>query len=624
MTDREPHPPLAPPARPAAHPLPHPDHAHEGNGSLMTATLASRPPAPGPHAAREDQTAPGDRGRQWLARLFAGPLALPPVHPAEPAPAAGTAPEHSAAARASGCRDLFVIHADALAGERVIGDIARTCTDRVLVLTPDPGAADRLVERLLRENVPALRALADDENPARTSPAVSRATSAALGCGRADQSRREARAAIAAAEARLGAFAPVAKALARLAEVNETLARLDVEAAERAAARDRVEAEVRSEAGTPFAAALAKLSADHAAAGAARTAELQAATASQGEKGAALAHARAAHAEALRRPGLLSRLFGGKGKSGTPEPAELEKQVHALEAEVGALTDGVRALHARAAEAETVFTAARDALIGAEVAARHAVLADAAAAAEDERARARAEAGALERVVTATVPGEDHATAVRKLAAAREKAAEAERVARRAVPRVVVGTPGCLGADPLFALLDDRPPFDALVLDRAEELPEPEFAPLSRLAGRWVLVGNALPDGPRGPWAPRGRGPASDLPFVARVARLLDGETWAAEGDRVVCRLVPLAPEPRRIASREPLADRPEIELRFASNEDGPLLAEIAFPGDTPAHAVKEFLFNELGEVRLRPCGPLAWAHAADAITATWPAADTG
>jgi hypothetical protein len=76
--------------------------------------------------------------------------------------------------------------------------------------------------------------------------------------------------------------------------------------------------------------------------------------------------------------------------------------------------------------------------------------------------------------------------------------------------------------------------------------------------------------------------------------------------------------------TREPLADRPEIELRFTATDDEPLLAEIAFPGHTPVHAAKGFLFHELGEVLLRPCGELCWNRTADAITATWPAADTG
>src|SRR4051812_36647139 len=80
MTDREPHaPPAGPPApRPhAAAPLPvgtpHPEVAHEGNGSLMSAMIATRP------LVRHAHADPGDRGRTWLARLFAGDFPFPAV-----------------------------------------------------------------------------------------------------------------------------------------------------------------------------------------------------------------------------------------------------------------------------------------------------------------------------------------------------------------------------------------------------------------------------------------------------------------------------------------------------------------------------------------------------------------
>lgn len=145
---------------------------------------------------------------------------------------------------------------------------------------------------------------------------MSKATSAAVGTARAEQLKREAAAAVAAAEQRLAAFAVVAKAVARLAEVNDRLKQLDADLADHTARRDRVEAEVRAETGTPFAAALANLAADHAAATARLTADLHAATADYADKAAALAKVREQHAEAARKPGLLSRLFGGKPKPG--------------------------------------------------------------------------------------------------------------------------------------------------------------------------------------------------------------------------------------------------------------------------------------------------------------------
>ena len=60
--------------------------------------------------------------------------------------------------------------------------------------------------------------------------------------------------------------------------------------------------------------------------------------------------------------------------------------------------------------------------------------------------------------------------------------------------RIVVGTPGSLQADPIFEAnrhdLDSRAPFGLLVLDRAEELTEHDFVRLTKLAARWVLVGD--------------------------------------------------------------------------------------------------------------------------------------
>jgi hypothetical protein len=144
-----------------------------------------------------------------------------------------------------------------------------------------------------------------------------------------------------------------------------------------------------------------------------------------------------------------------------------------------------------------------------------------------------------------------------------------------------------------------------------------------------VLVGDAVPrNEPRpafnGNTRPPRHGRSIEVSFVARLAKLLDRETWTVEGERLVCRLVHLTPEQRRAVTREPLADRPEIELRFTASDAEPLLAEIAFPGMTAITAAKSFLFHTLGEVLLRPCGEFVWKHAPEQITAAWPAADVG
>jgi hypothetical protein len=576
----------------------------------MTATIAPRPLPRPPHAH-------GDRGRAWLECLFAGDFPFPAFAAAALPPGDRTPAEHDAVARAAGCRDLFVIHADAPAGERAIAELARAAPGRVLVLTPGPGAADRIAERLVKLGVPALRALADDENPTRPSPPVSRATSRAVAQASVEQARREAAAAVAAAEECLAA-------LASASELAERLARLDAELAELTARRDRIEAELNAERDTPFAAAVAQLQAEHDEAAARLAAELQTLTAARTEKEAALEAVKQHHADATRKPGLLARFFGGKPKPGGPDTTELEKQLHALEAEVAELAAKAAELQAKRDAAAAAFATERDKLTAAELATRRAGLDGAIAAGEADLARARSEAASLRKVIGDVADGRE---AERHLAAARQRAAEvpagAPEVAARALAshRVVVGVPAALEADPVFTATAGDPPFSLLVLDRAEELPESELPRLARLAERWVLVGDALPhEEPRFPNARRGR--PAELPFVARLAKWLDREAWAAEGDRLLCRLVALTPDRHRGLAREPLADRPEVELRFADADGEPLLAEIAFPASAGVPEAKGFLLRTLGELLLRPCGDLAWDYDGGAVTARWPAAD--
>lgn len=608
MTERDPRAPAAPRPRPG--PTDSPPALATGTGP-MSATCA--PPLPAAPPAPSDP-----RARALLARLFAGTFEFPPFAPRPPA--ADLAPaEADATGRAAACPDLFALHADPAAGARAIAAVARAVPGRVLVLTPTDAFADRLTERLLAAGEPALRALADDENPVRPLVPVSAATTAAR-TGPAARARREAAAALVAAERRCAAFAPVAKAVARLVEVGGELARLDAARAAHVACRARAEAEARAEVDTPFARGLAELRADHAAAAARIESDLRAAEADRADKQVAAAKVREQLGEAAKKPGFFARVFGNKPKPGAPDPTELERQLLALDAEVQALAARATELGAGLAAAGAALTAECAARLAAEVAARHAACDAALAATDADRARAGAEADALRKAIAAAVPHDDPTDATAALAAARtaaEGAAAEEEAARArllAGARVVVGLPHCVGADPVFAALPAERPFELLVLDRAEELPEPEFGRLARLAARWLLVGEARPG------APGRNGRRPDAPFFARVAAALDRESWAAEGDRFVCRLMPLAPAARRALVREPLADRPEIELRFVADTADPVLAEIAFPAALPAAEARRFLFSELGEVRLRPVGAPVWAE----LEASWPAAGAG
>jgi hypothetical protein len=85
--------------------------------------------------------------------------------------------------------------------------------------------------------------------------------------------------------------------------------------------------------------------------------------------------------------------------------------------------------------------------------------------------------------------------------------------------------------------------------------------------------------------------------------------------------LIADAPDP---LTREPLADRPDVELRFTrAGGAEPVLAEVAFPPGMSVAAAKAFLAQEVGEVRLAPCGTVHWHESVDRVTAGWPAAES-
>jgi hypothetical protein len=296
----------------------------------------------------------------------------------------------------------------------------------------------------------------------------------------------------------------------------------------------------------------------------------------------------------VRKAGFFSWLLGRK-QTAEPDPAEQEKQIGVLAADLAALIAG------------------RDDAIRAELSIRRAPL--------DARiAELIAKRDRLE-------------IAERDLVSARQRVDElaVPDLVRRllAESRIVVGTPGCLETDPAFI---DSPSFTLLVLDRCEELTEDDFSRLHGLASRWVLVGEVLEQPP----APLSRGSIySDgkpgrngrrhgLTFVARLAHLLDREPWTREPDRLVCRLMhPVTMTGRQFLMCEPLLDRPEIELRFAADGDGePTVAEVAFPAGTTIADAKAFLFHQLGEVLLHPCGPSSWESLSGSIVIRWPAAE--
>jgi hypothetical protein len=611
----------------------------------MSLTITARPPT----RQSATDTPPVDPVRAWLALLPSAELT--PFTPTTVlSDTLQTPPEIAAASRAAACPDLFVVHApDHAAGERVIVEVARVCgtsAGRVLVISPNPAAADRIAERFLRAGgIAIVRALAEDENPARPSPQVARVTSAAVMASTVERLKREAAAAIAAADARL-------TALERLTELTEKAAKLDAGIAEVSALREAVDGQVRGETDTPFTVRLEALKAAHNAATARLTADAATASGTRKGKEAALAALRTAHAEltseTTKKPGFFARLLG-KGKHGA-DAAELEKQIQGLEAEIAALTGRVAALHTEIEATAGIRAAELEKAIQEEVRIRRGNFDSRLASLASDRDAVSTEIAGIGKTLGSNPPAanelaEVRYAATRDLVGARERAAEVNRtiveLARRSLAetRVVVGTPGSVYADAVFTQRDPTawPPFSLMVLDRAEELAEPDFVQFAKLAERWILVGDAAPaEEPKSHLngshprhghtpAPGRNGRQTDAPFAARLARALDREMWVHEAERLVCRLAFPTLDQRRGMTREPLLDRPEIELRFVLDAGSePRLAEVAFPAGTAVPSAKAFLFHQIGEVLLRPCGAVNWHHGQGAITACWSAAEHG
>ena len=200
-------------------------------------------------------------------------------------------------------------------------------------------------------------------------------------------------------------------------------------------------------------------------------------------------------------------------------------------------------------------------------------------------------------------------------------AALPERLAR--CVNVVGAVTTALAADPHFG--DNAAPrstFDLLVLEESHFVTESEFLAVARRARRWVLIGEPTADA-----APtiQGMGRPNTLRpgFFQRLWRQLHSDpsrlpySWFHRDDRLVCRLRPASADDEKWIASEYLADRPEIELRIASPpRTAPRLIEVVFPGATPIHEAKGFIFRELGELPLQACGSgYRWKEDANRLT---------
>lgn len=139
--------------------------------------------------------------------------------------------------------------------------------------------------------------------------------------------------------------------------------------------------------------------------------------------------------------------------------------------------------------------------------------------------------------------------------------------------------------------------FDWLIVESAQHLSEPTFVAAARKAHRWLLVGAP----PAEALHERSNRPQRSE-FFSRLIAALHPHVWRDDGERLVCRLVPIPPGETRRLECEPVADSPDIELRVLNlpNSD-PQLAEVAFPANADPATAREYLARELQEFTLEP-----------------------
>lgn len=162
--------------------------------------------------------------------------------------------------------------------------------------------------------------------------------------------------------------------------------------------------------------------------------------------------------------------------------------------------------------------------------------------------------------------------------------------------------------------------FDLLIIDEADQLAEPTLLQLAPLAKRWVLVSNYLgpiPAALAAPANPREVRPAAAKPGVLqRLWQTLHADlahlpySWRQEKGQLICQLRPLTSQERSRLERECLADSPDIELHILNVPRAePLLAQVAFPAGTSLFDAKEFIFRELQEIPLQTAGRNGWVE---------------
>jgi hypothetical protein len=510
--------------------------------------------------------------------------------------------------------------------------------ERVLLVAASPAALDRILNLLAaRPEVCAVRCVGRDEKEADLTPVAAGCTFAAHTRRLTEQAREHARTRIAECIEQCRRRDAEATTYDHLLDLAEQHYRLQTRRAELPALRDGIAAAVESTLAEPTdadrerAAALARFDADL--------------TARQSD----VASARRAVAD-LDGPLAALRLLGAARSAGrwwTPTwwqarfAGDLPTQLSELEAKhrqaatyAATIDDEV----ARIAKARADLTAehdrGREARRQAELDRRRTELDDLAVALDRELTLVTDKWQQAVQQIPADGP-RPHELSPQAAAACRDEWGRSREADRRdlefarawadgleplleALPgrlleavNLVAATPAALAADRHFGDAR-RGMFDLLLVIEAPALADGDLLAAARRARRWVLLGEPQSAETRDTRHEtrdtsknkrhHHQGPvsrvSSSVSGFNRLWQLLHCDPWGREGGRVVCRLRPVPPDRRGRLDREPVADRPDVELRIHTPPAGPPeLAEVAFPAGTAISRAVEYVFEQLGEL---------------------------
>lgn len=165
---------------------------------------------------------------------------------------------------------------------------------------------------------------------------------------------------------------------------------------------------------------------------------------------------------------------------------------------------------------------------------------------------------------------------------------------------------------------------DRIVYESCEQIPEGVLRPALDMPSRHLLIGDVL-SVPSCPWEANGAVPgtcrtAEATPWLRLLIPRLDQRPWLVEGECLIARLRPLPPDQRSCLRQEPLADHPDVILRFRDISDRETeLVEIVFPLSW-GFAARAFVAQELEHYQPAPCGPAQWhPNTSGDIHVCWP-----